>query len=229
MLPIILALDTKDLDLASKWIKSSADQIDHFKVGLEFYLLHGFEGIKKLQQVADFQLFLDLKLYDIPNTVKGAVEAVSVLNPKFLTVHASGGPKMIQAACKALPNGLITAVTVLTSFSEDEFSKLGNSQSIQKTANNWASSAVEAGAKALVCSPFEVSQLRSLGLKSIFITPGVRVEGDELSDQVRVMSPKDAISAGADFVVIGRSITGQWDGSDLKMRKKIEFISNSLG
>lgn len=229
MLPVILALDTKDLDLASKWIKSSADQIDHFKVGLEFYLLHGFEGIKKLQQLADFKLFLDLKLYDIPNTVKGAVESVSVLNPKFLTVHASGGPKMIQAASKALPSGLITAVTVLTSFSEDEFSKLGNSQSIQQTTNNWASSAVDAGAKALVCSPFEVSQLRSLGLKSIFITPGVRVEGDELSDQVRVMSPKDAISAGADFVVIGRSITGQWDGSDLKMRKKIELISNSLG
>ena len=229
MLPVILALDTKDLDLASKWIKSSADQIDQFKVGLEFYLLHGFEGIKKLQQGADFKLFLDLKLYDIPNTVKGAVESVSVLNPKFLTVHASGGPKMIQAASKALPNGLITAVTVLTSFSEDEFSKLGNSQSIQQTTNNWASIALDAGAKALVCSPFEVSQLRSLGLKSIFITPGVRVEGDELSDQVRVMSPKDAISSGADFVVIGRSITGQWDGSDLKMRKKIELISNSLG
>ncbi len=229
MLPVILALDTKDLDLASKWIKSSADQIDHFKVGLEFYLLHGFEGIKKLQQVADFKLFLDLKLYDIPNTVKGAVESVSVLNPKFLTVHASGGPKMIQAASKALPNGLITAVTVLTSFSEDEFAKLGNTQSIQQTTNNWASIALDAGAKALVCSPFEVSQLRSLGLKAILITPGVRVEGDELSDQVRVMTPKDAISAGADFVVIGRSITGQWDGSDLKMRKKIELISNSLG
>ncbi len=229
MLPVILALDTKDLDLASKWIKSSADQIDHFKVGLEFYLLHGFEGIKKLQQVADFKLFLDLKLYDIPNTVKGAVESVSVLNPKFLTVHASGGPKMIQAASKALPNGLITAVTVLTSFSEDEFAKLGNTQSIQQTTNNWASIALDAGAKALVCSPFEVSQLRSLGLKAILITPGVRVEGDELSDQARVMSPEDAISAGADFVVIGRSITGQWDGSDLKMRKKIELISNSLG
>jgi len=229
MLPVILALDTKDLDLASKWIKSSADQIDHFKVGLEFYLLHGFEGIKKLQQVANFKLFLDLKLYDIPNTVKGAVESVSNLNPKFLTVHASGGSKMIQEASKALPNGLITAVTVLTSFSEDEFSKLGNSQSIQQTTNNWASMAIDAGAKALVCSPYEVSQLRSLGLKSILITPGVRVEGDDMSDQVRVMTPKDAISAGADFVVIGRSITGQWDGSDLKMRKKIELISNSLG
>ena len=229
MLPVILALDTKDLDLASKWIKSSADQIDHFKVGLEFYLLHGFEGIKKLQQVANFKLFLDLKLYDIPNTVKGAVESVSNLNPKFLTVHASGGSKMIQEASKALPNGLITAVTVLTSFSEDEFSKLGNSQSIQQTTNNWASMAIDAGAKALVCSPYEVSQLRSLGLKSIFITPGVRVEGDEMSDQVRVMTPKDAISAGADFVVIGRSITGEWDGSDLEMRKKIELIYNSLG
>ena len=229
MLPVILALDTKDLDLASKWIKSSADQIDHFKVGLEFYLLHGFEGIKKLQQVANFKLFLDLKLYDIPNTVKGAVESVSKLNPKFLTVHASGGSKMIQEASKALPNGLITAVTVLTSFSEDEFSKLGNSQSIQQTTNNWASMAIDAGAKALVCSPYEVSQLRSLGLKSILITPGVRVEGDEMSDQVRVMTPKDAISAGADFVVIGRSITGEWDGSDLKMRKKIELIYNSLG
>ncbi len=229
MLPVILALDTKDLDLASKWIKSSADQIDHFKVGLEFYLLHGFEGIKKLQQVANFKLFLDLKLYDIPNTVKGAVESVSNLNPKFLTVHASGGSKMIQEASKALPNGLITAVTVLTSFSEDEFSKLGNSQSIQQTTNNWASMAIDAGAKALVCSPYEVSQLRSLGLKSILITPGVRVEGDEMSDQVRVMTPKDAISAGADFVVIGRSITGEWDGSDLKMRKKIELIYNSLG
>lgn len=229
MLPVILALDTKDLDLASKWIKSSADQIDHFKVGLEFYLLHGFEGVKKLQQVANFKLFLDLKLYDIPNTVKGAVESVSNLNPKFLTVHASGGSKMIQEASKALPNGLITAVTVLTSFSEDEFSKLGNSQSIQQTTNNWASMAIDAGAKALVCSPYEVSQLRSLGLKSILITPGVRVEGDEMSDQVRVMTPKDAISAGADFVVIGRSITGEWDGSDLKMRKKIELIYNSLG
>ena len=229
MLPVILALDTKDLDLASKWIKSSADQIDHFKVGLEFYLLHGFEGIKKLQQVANFKLFLDLKLYDIPNTVKGAVESVSNLNPKFLTVHASGGSKMIQEASKALPNGLITAVTVLTSFSEDEFSKLGNSQSIQQTTNNWASIAIDAGAKALVCSPYEVSQLRSLGLKSILITPGVRVEGDEMSDQVRVMTPKDAICAGADFVVIGRSITGEWDGSDLKMRKKIELIYNSLG
>jgi orotidine-5'-phosphate decarboxylase len=229
MLPVILALDTKDLDLASKWIKSSADQIDHFKVGLEFYLLHGFEGIKKLQQVANFKLFLDLKLFDIPNTVKGAVESVSNLNPKFLTVHASGGSKMIQEASKALPNGLITAVTVLTSFSEDEFSKLGNSQSIQQATNNWASIAIDAGAKALVCSPYEVSQLRSLGLKSILITPGVRVEGDEISDQVRVMTPKDAISAGADFVVIGRSITSEWDGSDLKMRKKIELISNSLG
>ena len=113
-LPIILALDTKDLNQAGQWIKASSDQIDHFKIGLEFYLLHGSEGIMQLREVSDFKLFLDLKLYDIPNTVKGAVESVAKLSPKFLTVHGSGGAKMIEVATKALPNGSITAVTVLS-------------------------------------------------------------------------------------------------------------------
>ncbi len=124
-LPIILALDTKDLTQAKQWIKASTDQIDHFKIGLEFYLQHGSDGILQLREISDFKLFLDLKLYDIPNTVKGAVESVAKLSPKFLTVHASGGAKMIEAASKALPNGSITAVTVLTSFSEDDFSTMG--------------------------------------------------------------------------------------------------------
>ena len=94
-LPIILALDTKDIQLAKSWIKASSGSIDHFKVGLEFYLKHGSQGIKELQKEIEFNLFLDLKLYDIPNTVKGAVESVADLSPKFLTVHASGGSKMI--------------------------------------------------------------------------------------------------------------------------------------
>ena len=96
-LPIILALDTKDLSQAASWIKASNDLIDHYKIGLEFYLRHGGDGIRRLRQVAEFELFLDLKLYDIPNTVKGAVESVSDIAPKFLTVHASGGSKMIKA------------------------------------------------------------------------------------------------------------------------------------
>ena len=228
-LPIILALDTKDLTQAKQWIKASTDQIDHFKIGLEFYLQHGSDGILQLREISDFKLFLDLKLYDIPNTVKGAVESVAKLTPKFLTVHASGGGKMIEAASKALPNGSITAVTVLTSFSEDDFSTMGYKSSIAEITNLWASTAVKAGATSLVCSPFEVSNLRNKFKEAILITPGVRAAGDDLADQARVMSAPDALSNGADFVVIGRSITSQWDGSDLKMRRKIELIATSLG
>ena len=228
-LPIILALDTKDLIQAKQLIKASTDQIDHFKIGLEFYLQHGSDGILQLREISDFKLFLDLKLYDIPNTVKGAVESVAKLSPKFLTVHASGGGKMIEAASKALPNGSITAVTVLTSFSEDDFSTMGYKSSIAEITDLWASTAVKAGATSLVCSPFEVSNLRNKFKEAILITPGVRAAGDDLADQARVMSAPDALSNGADFVVIGRSITSQWDGSDLKMRRKIELIATSLG
>ncbi len=228
-LPIILALDTKDLTQAKQWIKASTDQIDHFKIGLEFYLQHGSDGILQLREISDFKLFLDLKLYDIPNTVKGAVESVAKLTPKFLTVHASGGGKMIEAASKALPNGSITAVTVLTSFSEDDFSTMGYKSSIAEITDLWASTAVKAGATSLVCSPFEVSNLRNKFKEAILITPGVRAAGDDLADQARVMSAPKALSNGADFVVIGRSITSQWDGSDLKMRRKIELIATSLG
>jgi orotidine-5'-phosphate decarboxylase len=227
-LPIILALDTKDIAQASSWIKATNGSIDHFKVGLEFYLRHGVSGIQQLRQVGEFELFLDLKLYDIPNTVKGAVESVAALSPKFLTVHASGGSKMIKAAADALPNGSITAVTVLTSFSEDEFAAMGQRESIEVTTKSWAGNALAAGATSLVCSPFEVASLRGIFKSATLITPGVRVEGDDLGDQVRVMTPKQALDLGADFVVIGRSITRMWDGSDLKMRNKIEQIASSL-
>ncbi len=227
-LPVILALDTKDITQASEWIKASIESIDHFKIGLEFYLKHGRVGIERLQGESEFSLFLDLKLHDIPNTVKGAVESVASLAPKFLSVHASGGGKMISAAKGALPNGSITAITVLTSFSEADFSTLGMRQNISETAKNLASISLAAGATSLVCSPFEVAQLRAIAGSAILITPGVRVEGDDLGDQARVMSPKAAIDAGADFVVIGRSITGVWDGNDKKMRNKIEHIAKSL-
>ena len=228
-LPIILALDTKDVAQAASWIKASKESISHFKIGLEFYLRHGAQGIERLRDESDFELFLDLKLYDIPNTVKGAVESVASLSPKFLTVHAAGGNKMIKAAVDALPNGSITAVAVLTSFSETDFAAMGQKNNIEETTKSWAQVAISSGATSLVCSPFEVSALRTLSTTTTLITPGVRVEGDAAGDQARIMSPSQAISAGADLVVIGRSITSLWDGSDLNMRKKIEQIASTLG
>jgi orotidine-5'-phosphate decarboxylase len=227
-LPIILALDTKDVSKAASIIDQSIDSIKHFKVGLEFLLRNGYEGVRKLQNCGEFKLFLDLKLYDIPNTVKGAVESVAALKPTFLTVHAAGGSKMISAAAQALPDGSIAAVTVLTSFSAQEFESMGQKNSIEKTAINWAQMAINAGAKSIVCSPFEVSALRELSNNITLIAPGVRVDGDELGDQFRAMSPNQAILAGADLVVIGRPITQLWEPSGVKMRQKIDQIAQML-
>ena len=226
--PIILALDTKDLSEAEKWIETSLPLIDHFKIGLEFFLKHGLEGVASLKSKFDFNLFLDLKLYDIPNTVKGAVESISSLEPKFLTVHASGGGKMISQAAAALPNGSITAVTVLTSFSESDFSNLGYQKDIASTVKLWAAQAIKSGASSIVCSPFEASLIRSISNEVTIITPGVRVAGDDVGDQARVMTPKDAIENGANFIVIGRSITSESAKEIKAMQDKINQIIESL-
>ena len=226
--PIILALDTKDLSEAEKWIETSLPLVDHFKIGLEFFFKHGLKGVASLKSKFDFNLFLDLKLYDIPNTVKGAVESISSLEPKFLTVHASGGGKMISQAAAALPNGSITAVTVLTSFSESDFSNLGYQKDIASTVKLWAAQAIKSGASSIVCSPFEASLIRSISNEVTIITPGVRVAGDDVGDQARVMTPKDAIENGANFIVIGRSITSESAKGIKAMQDKINQIIESL-
>ena len=226
--PLILALDTKDIDTAEQWIEISLPQINHFKIGLEFYLKHGYTAVAKIKEKFNFNLFLDLKLYDIPNTVKGAVESVAGLDPKFLTVHASGGSKMINVAAEALPNGSITAVTVLTSFSEDAFKKLGYQNNIANTVQLWATDAISSGATSVVCSPFEAKFIRSISKDVTIITPGVRLPGDNVGDQARVMSPKDALENGANFIVIGRSITNESKNGSGAMQSKIKEIIESL-
>jgi len=226
--PIILALDTKDVSKAQEWIEIALPQIRNFKIGLEFYLKNGFAAVEKLIDQYQFDLFLDLKLHDIPNTVKGAVESVASLKPKFLTVHASGGAKMIEAAAGALPYGSITAVTVLTSFTESDFLKLGHANKVEETVKLWATIAIESGATSIVCSPFEAKLIRAISNDVVIITPGVRVLGDEIGDQARVMTPADAIRNGADFVVIGRSITKESVSGAEAMRVKINQIIDSL-
>jgi orotidine-5'-phosphate decarboxylase len=160
----------------------------------------------------DCKLFLDLKLHDIPNTVKGASESVARFNPDFLTVHASGGPAMIAAAASALPNTKITAVTILTSMSPSDLTAVGFEKSAQELAVRMAKMAVEAGARAIVCSPHEVSAIRAAVPNDItLITPGVRPIGADVADQSRVATPQEAIANGANIVVIGRPITGAED------------------
>jgi orotidine-5'-phosphate decarboxylase len=228
--PIILAVDTSDFDTALAWIHATKDSVSVYKLGLEFYLNFGSEGVAKIIDQTGAQIFLDLKLHDIPHTVAGAAKAVAKLQPKFLTVHASGGAAMVKAAAEAVPNVAVTAVTILTSISEGELFEIGYASPALESAVALAKLAVGAGAKAIVCSPLETAAIRSaIGEEPIIITPGVRPLSEMGSDdQVRTMTPADAIAAGANYVVIGRPITKSWvDGSDA-MRAKARSIADEI-
>ncbi len=209
--PIAVALDAPNLETVKEWSSAAAPFVDVLKVGLEVFLRDGSAAIEVINQT-DCKLFLDLKLHDIPNTVKGASLSVARFAPDFLTVHASGGPAMISAAANALPETKITAVTILTSMSPEDLKAVGFEKSAEELAVRMAKMAVEAGARAIVCSPHEVSAIRANVPADItLITPGVRPAGADLGDQSRVATPQEAIANGANIVVIGRPITGATD------------------
>ena len=228
--PIVLAVDTPELDTAIKWIKATQDHVSVFKLGLEFFLTFGSDGVKAIKDVTDSDIFLDLKLHDIPHTVSGAARAVSHLLPKYLTVHASGGSAMIKAAVDASPKTHITGVTILTSLSENDVKEVGFKDNALSSAVGLAIVAVTSGANAIVCSPLEIAAIRSaVGPTPIIITPGVRpADSAAVDDQVRTMTPKDAISIGANLVVIGRPITNSWKQGELAMRERAAEIAGEL-
>lgn len=228
--PIILAVDTSDFETAIDWIKATQESISVYKLGLEFYLNFGAAGVAQVVQRTGAEIFLDLKLHDIPHTVAGAAKAVSQLNPRFLTVHASGGAAMVRAAAQAVPNISITAVTILTSLSESDLFEVGYASPALESAVALAKLAVDSGAKALVCSPLETAAIRSaVGPVPIIITPGVRPLAEQgVDDQVRTMTPADAISAGANYVVIGRPITKAWSEGKQAMTLKARSIADEI-
>jgi len=216
--PIAVALDAPDLGVVRAWSRAVAPVVSTLKVGLEVYCRDGAAAVQAARQgasevgFADIQIFLDLKLHDIPATVAGAALAVAELEPAFLTVHASGGAAMIEAAVNALPNTRITAVTILTSMDEATLASIGMAGPTIDAAVRLAKLAVEAGARAIVCSPLEVAAIRAAVPATItLITPGVRPAGAAVNDQKRVATPQDAIAAGADLLVIGRPITADPD------------------
>ncbi len=227
--PIILALDTDDISVAQSWIELTRESIDIYKVGLEFFLKHGATGLQRLRESSNFELFLDLKLHDIPNTVSGAVASISHLSPRFLTVHAAGGAKMVQAAVDKRPEIAITAVTVLTSLDQEQLLAMGVALTPIDYAIALAKNSVAAGARAIVCSPLEVEAIRqAVGPGIELITPGVRPLDAEVGDQSRVMTPQDALSAGANYLVIGRPITSYYQKSSEAMRERAIEIRESL-
>jgi orotidine-5'-phosphate decarboxylase len=210
--PIAVALDTTDLASAVRWATEVADHVSTAKVGLELFCAEGGGAVEKIRASADLDIFLDLKLHDIPATVAGAARAVADLAPAYLTVHAAGGQAMIAAAAEALPQTRITAVTVLTSLTATDLDRIGLAGPPETAVVRLALLAVEAGARAIVCSPQEVAQVRAaVGPSITLITPGVRPAGANPDDQARVATPAQALAAGADLLVIGRPITGAAD------------------
>ena len=220
--PIILAVDTSDFDTARAWIDATRESIDIYKLGLEFFLTFGCAGIESIARESGASIFLDLKLHDIPNTVNKSAGVVDHLHPRFLTVHASGGAAMISAAVSAVSSTSITAVTVLTSLADADLIDLGYAKPALETAVSMARVATTAGATSIVCSPLEIEAIRGVIPQSVeIITPGVR-PADEAGgdDQMRTMTPAQAMKAGANFLVIGRPITSRWSEGKAAMASR---------
>jgi orotidine-5'-phosphate decarboxylase len=210
--PIAVALDTADLAVAVAWTAAVAAHVSTVKVGLELFCHEGPTAVEKIRGAGDVDVFLDLKLHDIPATVAGAARSVARLQPRYLTVHAAGGAAMVSAAAEALPDTLVAGVTVLTSLSAEDLDRIGLAGPPQDAVRRLARLAVGAGARALVCSPQEVRIVREeVGPDVVLITPGVRPPGASTDDQARIATPEQALADGADLLVVGRPITGAAD------------------
>lgn len=208
---IIAALDFPDLSQAEAMAQRLAGEVGLLKVGLELFSTGGraaFAGVN-----AQTPVFLDLKLHDIPNTVGSAVAALLAYSPAMLTIHAAGGPAMVAAAREAAERAgaarpMILAVTVLTSIDEVALGATGVAGGMTVQVLRLARLALSAGADGVVCSPLEVAPLRqALGGEPFLVVPGVRPAGSASGDQSRTATPREAVAAGADWIVLGRPIT----------------------
>ena len=209
---IILALDVDSADEALGWAKRFRGKVGTFKVGLQLFLRAGEEVLTGLQRL-EVPIFLDLKFHDIPKTVGQAVRAVALWKPLFLTVHASGGKEMMEAAVSFAPKETrVLGVTLLTSLSEKAVRASGWVGGVEATVEQLSDLAKQSGLAGVVCSPHEAKKARSSwGVKAEIVTPGVRLPGAQVDDQARSKSPSEAIADGASRIVIGRPIL---DSSD---------------
>ncbi len=209
---LIVALDVKDLATAAKLVEQLRPTVTLFKVGVQLFTAVGPRAVEAVQQRGG-QVFLDLKLHDIPNTVAAAAREATRMGAVMCTLHASGGRPMLQAAREAVVQSgsamRLLAVTILTSLDPHGFEEaIGSGLGLQAQVIRLASLAREVGMDGIVASTHEIAPLRAaLGPSMIIVTPGVRPEWAPADDQLRVMTPREATIAGADYLVIGRPIT----------------------
>jgi orotidine-5'-phosphate decarboxylase len=205
--PIIVALDFEDATQARALIARLGSAADFYKVGMELYASEGMQFVRELTEAAK-QIFLDLKLYDIPETVKRATAQVAKTGARFLTVHGSNAVMRAAVEGRGASKLGLLAVTVLTSFDREDLAELGYPASIEDLVALRVKNAMAAGMDGIVCSAREAAAVRALaGPAAILVTPGVRSASAAAGDQKRVATPAEALAAGANYLVIGREIT----------------------
>lgn len=210
---IIVALDYSSLDDARQLINKLNPKLCRLKVGKIMFTRYGPDFVRELINKG-FDVFLDLKFHDIPQTVAGACLAAAELGVWMMNVHVQGGQAMLRAASeilKQLPDEkrpLLIGVTVLTSLEESDLKNIGINENLEDVVTRYATIAKDSGLDGVVCSAKEAVILRKkLGKEFLLVTPGIRLATDDKQDQKRILTPKAAVSAGADYLVIGRSIT----------------------
>jgi orotidine-5'-phosphate decarboxylase len=217
--PVFCALDTPDAARAETLAGTLRDTVGGLKIGKELFTAAGPQGVRAVISAGGgLPLFLDLKFHDIPNTVAGAVRAACALNPFILNVHASGGPEMMRAAAEAATQAggdkrpQVIAVTLLTSLDEDDLTAVGVMGPVQDRVVALARLAQSCGLDGVVCSAAEIGALReACGPEFKLVVPGIRPQGSDSGDQKRVLTPREALDRGADYLVIGRPISGAAD------------------
>ena len=205
--PVYLALDVPQLDAAKALAEKVRAHVGGFKLGLEFFCAHGHHGVHEIAHVG-LPIFLDLKFHDIPNTVAGAMQAIHVLEPAIVTVHASGGRAMMEDAKAAAANGTkVVAVTMLTSLDERDLMRTGIAGCAHDQVMRLAELAEAAGLDGIVCSGHEVGAVHKQWKDGFFVVPGLRLAGGNHADQKRVVTPRQARDDGAGVLVVGRPIS----------------------
>ena len=231
--PIIAALDVPSAEQALKLAQQIAPAVGAFKIGSELFTSAGPDIVKKIRATGA-AVFLDLKFHDIPNTVAKAVASATRLDVQMITIHTSGGGEMMRAAEKSaqdtakslgLPPLLVLGVTVLTSIDSNALAEIGCDSNVGHQVERLASLAVKSGLRGLVCSPLEIADLREILPAHIqLVTPGIRTGAEKADDQKRTLTPREAIQAGASWLVIGRPIYAAENP-----RAAAEKILSSLG
>ncbi|GGD95790.1 orotidine 5'-phosphate decarboxylase [Tsuneonella deserti] len=205
--PVYLALDLPRLDEAKALANRVKAHVGGIKLGLEFFCAHGHHGVHEIARIG-LPIFLDLKFHDIPNTVAGAMQAIHVLEPAIVTVHASGGRAMMEDAKAAAGNGTkVVAVTMLTSLDERDLARTGVMGNAHDQVLRLAELAHIAGLDGVVCSGHEVKSVHGQWKDGFFVVPGLRLAGHGVGDQKRVVTPRQARDDGASVLVVGRPIS----------------------